>query len=89
VLVSWQGYTERQWDKINITISCDEVGVFTIEGSMVSIQIPGASAQVSLEECLSAQFNNNQYMALFEKTLKLNVNLFLHLIYKKFYSAGE
>jgi Ras GTPase-activating-like protein IQGAP2/3 len=56
---------------------------------MGSIQIPGASAQVPLEECLSAQFNNNQYMSLFEKTLKLNVNLFLHLIYKKFYSTGD
>jgi Ras GTPase-activating-like protein IQGAP2/3 len=89
VLVSWQGYSEKQWDKINITISCDEVGVFFIEGSMGSIQIPGASAHVPLEECLSAQFNNNQYMSLFEKTLKLNVNLFLHLIYKKFYSTGD
>jgi Ras GTPase-activating-like protein IQGAP2/3 len=89
VLVSWQGYSEKQWDKTNLTISCDEVGVFFIEGSMGSIQIPGASAQVPLEECLSAQFNNNQYMSLFEKTLKLNVNLFLHLIYKKFYSTGD
>lgn len=85
VLVSWQGYHDRQWDKINITLSCDEVGVFSVEGSMGSIQIPGASAQVPLEAILEAQFAANTYMNLFEGNLRLNVNLFLHLIYKKFY----
>jgi Ras GTPase-activating-like protein IQGAP2/3 len=85
VVVSWQGYPERQWDKINLTISCDEVGVFFVEGSMGSIQIPGASAQIPLEELLAAQFAANQFMNIFEGALKVNVNLFLHLVYKKFY----
>jgi Ras GTPase-activating-like protein IQGAP2/3 len=89
VLVSWSGYSDKQYEKINITISCDEVGVFFIEGSMGSIQIPGASAQVPLEDCLTAQFNNHQFMNLFEGGLKLNVNLFLHLIYKKFYRSTD
>ncbi|KFY47699.1 hypothetical protein V495_01872 [Pseudogymnoascus sp. VKM F-4514 (FW-929)] len=89
VLVSWSGYTEKQYEKINVTISCDEVGIFFIEGSLGSIQIPGASAQVPLEDCLSAQFNNHQFMNLFEGGLKLNVNLFLHLIYKKFYRSTD
>ena len=85
VLVSWKGYTDREWDKINLTISCDEVGVFFIEGSRGSIQIPGASAQVPMDSLLSAQFANHQYMDLFEGCMRLNVNLFLHLLYKKFY----
>ena len=66
VLVSWKGYTDREWDKINLTISCDEVGVFFIEGSRGSIQIPGASAQVPMDSLLAAQFANHQYMDLFE-----------------------
>lgn len=85
VLVSWKGYTDREWDKINLTISCDEVGVFFIEGSKGSIQIPGASAQVPMDSLLAAQFANHQFMDLFEGCMRLNVNLFLHLLYKKFY----
>ena len=85
VLVSWKGYTDREWDKINLTISCDEVGVFFIEGSKGSIQIPGASAQVPMDSLLASQFANHQYMDLFEGGMRLNVNLFLHLLYKKFY----
>jgi Ras GTPase-activating-like protein IQGAP2/3 len=59
--------------------------VFFIEGSMGSIQIPGASAQIPLEAILEAQFATNTFMNVFEGQLRLNVNLFLHLIYKKFY----
>ncbi|KAK5020208.1 iqgap-related protein [Cryomyces antarcticus] len=92
VLVSWAGYTERQWDKINLTVSSDEVGIFHIEGSSGSLMIPGASASVPLDDLLQAQFNNHQFMNLFASGsggagdgLRLNVNLFLHLVFKKFY----
>ena len=85
MLVSYKGYTERQYDKINLTISSDEVGVFFIEGSMGSIQIPGASVQIPLDDLLQAQFCNQQFMNLFEGALRLNVNLFLHLVFRKFY----
>ncbi|KAH7321367.1 GTPase-activator protein for ras-like GTPase [Stachybotrys elegans] len=83
VLVSWSGMSD--WDKINLTISCDEVGIFSIEGSRGHIQIPGASALVPIEDLLQAQFEAHQFMNLFEGGLKLNVNLLLHLLYKKFY----
>ncbi|OAA39169.1 ras GTPase activating protein [Metarhizium rileyi] len=87
VLVSWAGLSDRDWDKINITISCDEVGVFAIEGSRGHIQMPGASALVPIEDMLQAQFESHQFMNLFEGNLKLNVNLLLHLVYKKFYGT--
>jgi Ras GTPase-activating-like protein IQGAP2/3 len=85
VLVSYSGYPEKSYDKINLTISSDAVGVFFLEGSVGSIQIPGASAQLPLDDLLQAQFNNHQFMTLFEGQMKLNVNLFLHLVFKKFY----
>ena len=93
VLVSWHGYAERQWDKLDLTISSNQVGVFTIEGSIGSMMIPGASAEVPLDGLLQAQFDNHQFMNLFgeagkekgEGALRLNVNLFLHLVFKKFY----
>ncbi|KAL7796880.1 hypothetical protein V8C37DRAFT_371779 [Trichoderma ceciliae] len=85
VLVSWSGTADREWDKIDLTISCDQVGVFAIEGTRSHIQIPGATAQVPIEDMLQAQFEAHQFMTLFEGNLKLNVNLLLHLIYRKFY----
>ena len=104
VLVSWTGYPEAKWDKVNLTISSDEIGVFHIEGSAGSMMIPGASASVPLDDLLQAQFNNCQFMNLFggvgsgvgngiatgqggggDGSLRLNVNLFLHLVFKKFY----
>ncbi|KAL2261352.1 hypothetical protein VTK26DRAFT_4349 [Humicola hyalothermophila] len=85
VLVAWQGMPERDWGQINLTISCDEVGVFVLEGSRGHIQIPGASALVPIEDLLQAQFEAHQFMTVFEGNLRLNVNLLLHLLYKKFY----
>ncbi|KAI2335225.1 iqgap- protein [Ophidiomyces ophidiicola] len=86
VLVHWKGYTERQWDRVDLTISSNEVGVFTIDGSSGNMMVPGANAQVPLDDLLQAQFNNTQFMDLFEGQLRVNVNLFLHLIMKKFYN---
>ncbi|KAJ0347372.1 hypothetical protein COL26b_006257 [Colletotrichum chrysophilum] len=83
VLVGWSGVTD--WERVNLTISCDEVGVFNLEGSRGHIQMPGASASVPIEGLLQAQFEAHQFMNLFEGNLKLNVNLLLHLLYKKFY----
>lgn len=87
VLVQWTGTADRDWDKINLTLSCDQVGVFAIEGSRGHIQIPGASALVPIEDLLQAQFESQQFMTLFEGNLRLNVNLLLHLLYKKFYKT--
>ncbi|PLB37846.1 putative Ras GTPase activating protein [Aspergillus candidus] len=86
VLVHWKGYTERQWDRVDLTISSNEVGVFTIDGSSGPMMIPGASAQVPLDDLLQAQFNNTQFLDFFDGQLRVNVNLFLHLIMRKFYN---
>ncbi|KAH8682519.1 RasGAP-like protein [Xylariales sp. PMI_506] len=85
VIVSWDGVHERDWGVVSLTISCDEVGVFNFEGSRGHIQIPGASGSISIEDVLQAQFDSQQFFTLFEGNLKLNVNLLLHRLYKKFY----
>ncbi|KAK2821854.1 hypothetical protein FQN49_007608 [Arthroderma sp. PD_2] len=86
VLVHWKGYTERQWDRVDLTISSNAVGIFTIDGSSGNMMVPGANAQIPLDDLLQAQFNNTQFMDLFEDQLRVNVNLFLHLIMRKFYN---
>ncbi|CAJ2500174.1 Uu.00g030270.m01.CDS01 [Anthostomella pinea] len=85
IVVAWEGVPERDWSSINLTISCDEVGIFNLEGSRGHIQIPGASALMPIEDLLQAQFESHQFMNMFEGNLRLNVNLLLHLLYKKFY----
>ncbi|KAI0550505.1 hypothetical protein F4679DRAFT_542651 [Xylaria curta] len=85
VIVSWQGVPERDWGSINLTIACDQVGIFNVEGSRGHIQIPGASAVIPIEDLLQAQFEARQFMDFFEGNLRVNVNLLLHLLYRKFY----
>lgn len=90
ILVGWDGYPERQWAHIDLTISSNEVGVFAIEGSNGPISMPGASAQVPLDDLLQAQFNNTQFMEFFsDGKIKVNVNLFVHLIMRKFYKDKD
>lgn len=106
ILISWNGFPERSWDRLDITISSNSTGIFEIQGSQGSMMIPGAFAEVPLDGLLQAQFDNHQFMNLFcgenagahgvhgrkksdatggEGVARVNVNLFLHLIFKKFY----
>ncbi|KAI1812940.1 hypothetical protein GGS20DRAFT_508694 [Poronia punctata] len=85
VIVSWQGVPERDWSSIDLTIACDQVGIFNIEGSRGHIQMPGASAVIPIDDLLQAQFEARQFMDFFEGNLRVNVNLLLHLLYRKFY----
>ena len=90
ILLSWQGYSERQWERLDITISSNEVGVFSIEGSNGPIAMPGATAEVPLDDLLQAQFNNQVAMEFFAGgVLRVGVNLFLHLIMRKFYKDKD
>ncbi|KAL9103740.1 MAG: hypothetical protein Q9163_001244 [Psora crenata] len=90
ILISWAGYNERQYQHIDLTVSSNEVGVFMLEGSNGPIAMPGASAQVPLDDLLQAQFNNTQVMEFFDGGgMRVNVNLFLHLIMRKFYKDKE
>ena len=90
ILVGWQGYAERQWNQLDLTISSNEVGVFSMEGSSGSIAVPGATAQVPLDDLLQAQYNGTQLLEFFgSEKLRVNVNLFLHLIMRKFYKDRD
>ena len=86
VLIFWRGYSERQLDRADLTISSNEVGVFTIDGSSGNMMVPGANARMPLDDLLQAQFNNARFLDLFDGHLRVNVNLFLHFIMRKFYN---
>ncbi|KAK5690229.1 iqgap-related protein [Elasticomyces elasticus] len=89
VLLSWAGYAPEHWGQLNVIISSDEVGVFHLEASSGSMMLPGASANLLLDDMLQAQYDNRNAIAVFEEMhgggAKLAVNLLLHLVFKKFY----
>ncbi|KAI7466261.1 putative ras GTPase activating protein, partial [Hortaea werneckii] len=89
VLLSWAGYSQENWGQLNVVISSDEVGVFHLEASSGSMMLPGASANLLLDDLLQAQYDNKQSIGVFEESngggAKLAVNLLLHLVFKKFY----
>ncbi|PWN48300.1 hypothetical protein IE53DRAFT_203326 [Violaceomyces palustris] len=84
VLTSIDGFSNRQFDQITLTISSDEAGLFTIEASVMGVS--GGSCDLRIEDLLEAQFNNQQSMTLMDGMAKVNLNLLIHLINKKFYA---
>ncbi|KAK9330248.1 hypothetical protein V1520DRAFT_377879 [Lipomyces starkeyi] len=88
VLTELVGFGDKQYDKINFTISSDQVGIFFVEASQGSIALPAGSVELTLDELLDKQYNNQQYLKLFDDMAIFNTNLLLHLIFKKFYRDG-
>jgi Ras GTPase-activating-like protein IQGAP2/3 len=92
VLLQWHAYPMDNWTQLNVVISSDEVGVFHFEASSGSMMLPGASANILLDDLLQAQYDNRNTIGIFEDGAggpeagaKLAVNLLLHLVFKKFY----
>jgi len=82
VLVSLEGVPVSQRNKVSITISSDEVGVFEVQGKFLGVQVD--AMELRLDDLLQKQFDNVQVITLFE-TAKVNVNLLIYLLNKKFY----
>ncbi|RKP07724.1 hypothetical protein THASP1DRAFT_30466 [Thamnocephalis sphaerospora] len=83
VLVSIDQHSPKQYDRITLTISSDEPGIFTVVVSMMGVKLPGGEMVLRLEDLLQAQFNNVPVLALFDGACKVNVNLLIFLINKK------
>ncbi|KAI8349251.1 hypothetical protein B0O80DRAFT_501353 [Mortierella sp. GBAus27b] len=87
VLLHLEGVSPKQYSQISLTISCDEPGLFQIEveTSIMMVRMAVSSMELRLEDLLQCQFNNIQIMSLFDDMAKVNVNLLLFLVNKKFY----
>jgi Ras GTPase-activating-like protein IQGAP2/3 len=70
-----------RYDKIALTISSDEAGVFMVEVSLLGVKV--SKMEVKLEELLQYQFDNMTHINL--NGAKVNVNLLIYLVNKKFY----
>ncbi|RPD67315.1 hypothetical protein L226DRAFT_452633 [Lentinus tigrinus ALCF2SS1-7] len=85
ILLSIENYSPRQFDKLDIVLSSDAVGVFTIEifNHTLGITNRMATADVKMEDLLQAQFDDRASISLFNGLAKFNLNLLLWQINKK------
>ncbi|KAJ1963867.1 iqgap- protein [Dipsacomyces acuminosporus] len=86
VIISVDGYPPRQLDKISLTISSDEAGVFDVQVSLMGVKMPGGGCVLHMQDLLQLQYDNVQTMTLYEGSVVVNTNLLVYLINKKFYS---
>ncbi|KAE9410492.1 hypothetical protein BT96DRAFT_953076 [Gymnopus androsaceus JB14] len=84
ILLSIDQYSPRQFDKINLTMSSNTAGVFTItlESSILGVSSRIASEDVRMEELLQAKYEQRSYISLFSGKAKFNFELFLYQINK-------
>ena len=83
VLISIEGYDQRQFGQITMTISSDEAGVFNVEAAFLGVTMP-EKVELRLEDLLTAQDNNETVLTLFDGA-RVNLNLLIFLINKKFF----
>ncbi|CEQ42089.1 SPOSA6832_03856, partial [Sporobolomyces salmonicolor] len=86
VLLSIEQFSPKQFDKINLTVSSDEIGVFEIKATSLGVTV--TTVEVRLDELLESQFVRlvgKQTISIGD-VAKCNLNLLVHLINKKFYA---
>ncbi|KAG0186396.1 hypothetical protein DFQ28_007927 [Apophysomyces sp. BC1034] len=76
----------RHYDRIPIILSMDQTGVIAIEGSYGGWSISSVHVDVRYEDLLQTQFEGVQTMDVLDGLVKVNVNLLIYLINKKFYA---
>jgi Ras GTPase-activating-like protein IQGAP2/3 len=85
ILLFIDQYSPKQFDRIDLIISSDMVGVFSLEllTNTTGAPISMAVTDVRLNDLLQAQFENRTSISLFNGMAKFNVNLLLFQINKK------
>ncbi|KAH9999926.1 hypothetical protein BJV77DRAFT_1058234 [Russula vinacea] len=85
ILLSIDQFSPRQFDKIDLVISSNQLGVFSVElfNNALGLTNRMATADVRLEDLLQAQYQDRASLSLFNGLAKFNLNLFLYQINKK------
>ncbi|KAL1936301.1 hypothetical protein VTP01DRAFT_435 [Rhizomucor pusillus] len=86
ILLDIENISPKLFDKISIILSMDQVGIVTIEGSYSKWSIQSVQVDMRYEELLQTQFEGVQTMKVLDGMVKVNVNLLIYLINKKFYA---
>jgi Ras GTPase-activating-like protein IQGAP2/3 len=73
VLLSVEQFSQKQYDQINLTISSDEPGLFTVTASVLGVV--GGTEDLRIEDLLSAQFSNVSVLTLMDGMAKVRVSV--------------
>ncbi|KAI8893533.1 hypothetical protein BC833DRAFT_624784 [Globomyces pollinis-pini] len=84
VLLSVEGHSPKQFALLTLTISSDEAGVFNCQVSFLGAKATEMET-LRLEDLLQQQYNKVDIITLFD-IAKVNLNLLIFLINKKFYA---
>lgn len=83
ILLSIDQTSPRQFDKIDLILSSNKPGVFTIEVTDTNMGVTMGLTDLKMEDLLQAQFENRVSLSLFDGLAKFNLNLLLYQINKK------
>jgi Ras GTPase-activating-like protein IQGAP2/3 len=85
ILLSIDQYSPRQFDKLQLTISSDSAGVFSLllESTLLGLTSRIASEDIRMEDLLQAKYEKRPSLSLFNGKVKVNFELFLFQINKK------
>ncbi|KAJ3515338.1 hypothetical protein NLJ89_g1823 [Agrocybe chaxingu] len=88
ILLSVDQYSPRQFDKLQITMSSNQAGVFQLllESTLLGVPARIASQEVRMEDLLQAKYEKRSSLSLFDGKVQVNFDLFLFQINKKFYA---
>lgn len=87
ILLSIDKYSPRQFDKLQVTLSSNKAGIFTVllESSMLAVVSKVAAEDIKMEDLLQAKYEKRPSLSILGGKMKVNFELFLHQINKKFY----
>jgi Ras GTPase-activating-like protein IQGAP2/3 len=85
ILLSLDKHSPLQYDKMDVVLSSNSVGVFTVEirNHAMGINNRIAMADVKMEDLLQAQYDDHASLSLFDGMAKFNLKLLLYQINKK------
>lgn len=85
ILLSVDKFSPRQFDKLDVIISSNKAGIFTMEmiNNTLGISNRLAMADLRMEDLLQAQFESQASLPLFNGLAKVNLSLLLFQINKK------
>lgn len=85
ILLSIDQYSPRQFDKLQLTLSSRKAGVFTLllETTLMGVLSRIASEDIRMEDLLQAKYEKRSSLSLLNNRVKVNFELFLYQINKK------
>jgi Ras GTPase-activating-like protein IQGAP2/3 len=85
ILLSIDQYSPKQFDRIDVILSSNQIGVFRIQATNTTVGALIGTEDLKMEDLLQSQYANRASLAVLGGKAKFNLDLLLYQINKKFY----